>query len=135
MLLKVNPNPSRKELRQFGVTLIVGFALLAGLLYWRGKVHFAYILGGVGILAGLLSIVTERPAKVIYKGWMTWGSFMGTVVTRIVLTFLFFVVISPVALFFRCIGRDALRLRKGTKDSYWQDLPKITDKSYYRRLF
>jgi hypothetical protein len=38
-----------------------------------------------------------------------------------VLAVLYFAVLTPVALVLRALGRDALRLRRPTADSYWLD--------------
>ena len=44
---------------------------------------------------------------------------MGRVVSPLVLGILFFIVITPVAIFMRCFGRDELRLNKRNVTSYW----------------
>ncbi|SRR5258706_8006770 len=136
MLMKINKNPSHKELRQFGWTLIIGFGILGTLFFWRGKLDGAYGLWGIGGSLGILSLFVPFAAKSLYRLWMGWAFIMGTVVTRVILALLFFVVITPVALLFRLFGRDALRLKKDpTASSYWTDHRKMTDKSYYQRLF
>jgi hypothetical protein len=136
MLMQVNKNPSPKELRQFGWTLVIGFGLLGGALYWRGKHHGAFGLWGIGVPLGFLAVLVPPAAKGLYKVWMGWAVIMGTVVTRVLLTLLFFGVITPVAFLFRCFGRDPLRLKRNLSASgYWGEHRKITDRSYYQRLF
>jgi len=44
---------------------------------------------------------------------------MGRVVSPLVLGILFFILITPVALFMRLIGRDALRIKKQQVNTYW----------------
>ena len=136
MLMKINKNPSPKELRQFGWTLIIGFAVLGGLFFWRHKIHGAYGLWGIGISLGIVSLLSQAIARVLYRIWMGWAFVMGTIVTRVILTGLFFGILTPVALLFRLFGRDILHLKRdATAGSYWSDHRKISDKSYYQRLF
>jgi hypothetical protein len=136
MRLKVNKNPSPKELKQFGWTLIIGFAILGGLLYWRHRVDGALGMWGIGIPLGVLSLLTPAAARLLYRLWMSWAVIMGGVMTKIILTLLFYVVLTPVAILFRCFGRDALGLKRDAAiSSYWTEHRKITDRNYYKRLF
>jgi len=136
MLLKINNSPSSKELRQFGYTLLIGFELLGGFVYWRGKIHLALGFWVAGVLLGTFAILIPSSAKGLYKIWMGWALIMGTIVTRTILAVIFFGVITPVAILFRLVGRDALKLKKGIGVStYWSNLYKISDRSYYNRLF
>jgi hypothetical protein len=136
MLLKINKNPSPKELSQFGWTLVIGFALLGGAFFWKGKLHTADGLWGVGGTLGILAIFVPQVAKPLYKLWMGWAWIMGNVVSRAILGLLFFGVLTPVAILFRCLRRDALRLKRDpAARSYWTDHPKISNRTYYQRLF
>ena len=55
------------------------------------------------------------------KLWMLFGFMLGKIISPIVLGLLFFLVISPVALFCKMFGRDELRLKGSTANSYWVD--------------
>jgi hypothetical protein len=46
---------------------------------------------------------------------------LGKIVSPIVLGFIFFIIITPVAIVTKLAGRDALKLRKQNVDSYWVD--------------
>jgi hypothetical protein len=136
MLTRINKNPSDKELRQFAWTLLIGFGLLGGILFWKGKRAEAHGVWILGFSMGLLSLVMRTVAKRLYRLWMTWAYGMGIITSHIVMTIVFFLVITPVALVFRLMGKDTLRLKKQSDSStYWLDHPKITDRSYYQRLF
>ena len=132
----MNKNPSLRELRQFGWTLIIGFCLLGAVFFWRGKMNTAYGFWSIAPPLGIVVLLIPSAAKQLYKLWMGWAYIMGTVVTRVILTLLFFGVITPVAIFFRCIGRDLLRLKRDPNiESYWSEHCKIVGRSYYKRLF
>jgi len=136
MLLRINKNPSRNELRQLAWSLLIGFGVLGVIALWRHRPTLAYRLWGTGGILGTASLVSTQTSRIIYRLWMGWAVVMGTVMTQIILACLFFVVITPIAILFRCFGRDPLRLKKSSIDeSYWTDHPKITDRSYYQRLF
>jgi len=50
---------------------------------------------------------------------MALGHLLGRIVSPIVLGLIFFVLITPVALFGRVAGRDPLRLKPRAISSYW----------------
>ena len=61
-----------------------------------------------------------RPAAVI---WFSFSHLLGTVVSTVVLTTIFFVVVTPVALVRKALGADSLKLRafKAARTSVMQE--------------
>ncbi|MCH8291222.1 hypothetical protein IH992_09005 [Candidatus Poribacteria bacterium] len=115
------PEQKRKELRKFGL-LVGGILALIGLLFlWRGRHEIARIvlwsIGGFLIVFGAIAPIVLKP---IYVAWMKFAFVLGWVNSRILLSIIFFVFFTPMALIQRVFGRDALhrRMEKGT-NSYW----------------
>ncbi len=113
--LKTGP----RELRKFG--LLVGGVLTAlGLFMWaRSKGHYPYFLvPGLALLA--LGLLAPRVLKPVYLAWMALALALGFVVSHVILTLFFFLVIAPIGLVARGLGRDFLRLRIDRQAStYW----------------
>jgi len=106
-------------LREFGLTVGIAFGVLAALLFWRGRSHYVYFayLGAGFILAGLIVPGILRPVR---KGWMTAAAGMGWVMTRVILTVLFFAVFTPIGLIARLAGKRFLHLAVDpSAESYW----------------
>ncbi len=130
------------DLRKFSLTVGIAFVVLWAVFafvlpYLFGKGGSLPILWQIG--AGLAALGTLAPplVKPLYYAWMTMALALGYVMTRVLLTIFFFVVLTPVALVFRLIGRDALH-RKLDRDaqSYW--IPKqylIEDRSRFEKFF
>lgn len=109
----------RKSLREFGLTIGIAFGILAGLLYWREKGHYVYFVpvSAVLIMLGLIVPVALRPIR---KGWMTAAAGIGWVMTRVILTILFFGVFTPLGLIARLAGKRFLEVDvNGSARSYW----------------
>ncbi|MFH1619306.1 MAG: SxtJ family membrane protein, partial [bacterium] len=109
----------KKDLRQFGITVGIGMAVLGSLFWWRGKDFYSYFLG---ISAALLFLGLTAP-KILnpfQKVWMSMAVLMGWVMTRIILTVFFYLVITPIGLLLRMFGKDILnrKIDKGAQ-SYW----------------
>jgi len=113
---------TNKELRKFGLTLAVAFALFGFLFLWRGKPAAPYLLGisGFFLVFGLLFPRILGPIEWL---WMKVAHAMGYVVTRVLLSITFYLVITPLALAMRLLGKDLLKLRFDPgMESYWLDV-------------
>lgn len=113
--LKVTP----KSLREFG--LLVGgiFIVLGGFSFWRGHgpALIFIILGVCLVVPGFFFPgILRRP----YMAWMTLAFMMGWVMTRVILTILFFLTMFPISLLAKFRGHAFLDLdMKKRRDSYW----------------
>ena len=118
-----NIKSGRKELREFGITIGVVLVLLAGIALWRGKASFPYLVicGIVFIVSGLAFPAILKPLQ---KAWMAFAAVMGFVMSRLILTILFFGILTPIALAMKLFGKDLLdeRIVKA-EPSYWHERP------------
>src|SRR5947199_67572 len=110
---------SDRDLRKFGL-LIGGVFAAVGILFWaRGKAHFMFFLTP-GALLLMLGFAFPRGLKQIYLVWMTLAIVMGFVVSHILLTVFFFLVITPIGLAARLFRKDFLSLKQEPKaTTYW----------------
>ncbi len=126
----------KSDLRKFS-WLVGGILLLAGLFLWYRGVSWYPALLWIG--GPLVAVGTAVPlaVKPFYYAWMSLAVVLGFVMTRVILTLFFFLVLTPVGLFFRLVGRDPLH-RKPDPDasSYWieKEYP-IADRSRYEKFF
>ena len=116
---------SRKDLKNFGFT--IGFILLiiGVFLFVREKGLFVYLfsIGSILIILGGIVPVLLKP---FYKVWMTFAVIIGWIMTRIILSILFFSIITIIGLFTRLLGKDFLNLNSKNNKSYWN----IRNKEY-----
>lgn len=135
-MVHINWNPSRKDIRKFGVVFLIGFGFIGGVLAWRGLTQTAAWIGGIAGTIGALAVIAPSVAKPFYTVWMGLAFVMGTIVSSVVLTIIFFGILTPSGFLMRLAGRDPLRLKKTSFKSgtYWIDHPPLTKESY-ERLF
>jgi uncharacterized membrane protein len=127
---------SRRALRNFGVVVGGVFVVIATVIAWRrgwsleGLPLVFGVPGGLLVVAGL---VVPSGLRRIYLGWMTLAVVMGYVMTRLILSVVFFLLMVPIGLALRLAGKDLLRLRrKPAGESYW--LPRSEDAPLAERL-
>ncbi len=117
----------RKALRAFGRT--VGLVLLGIALFiaWRAGWSLtgaARWLGGIGFVLLAFGLVLPAWLKYPYRVWMGLALVLGFVMSHVVLSLVYFLVVTPIGLIFRLRGKDLLdrRLEPGAA-SYWK--PKV----------
>ena len=146
----VNKNPDRAELNKFSWAMLIGFGVLgaavwalpwikgggAGALAWsgaRGQIG-ALCLWAAGLMLLVLSRGPESLAKPIYVGWMSVATWIGLIVSTVLLTVLFFVLLPVFSLVVR--AGDPLRKKLTAGGTYWEDCkPHDHTLEELRRLF
>ena len=127
--------PGRKDLRNLGLLFGAAAALAAGVLYWQEKGAWPWLLG-LGLLMALWGLAWPRGLRPLHKIWMGLAFTLGYIVSRLLLTALFYLVLSPIGLVLRIMGRDLLDIKHGGRESYWQERPeekydpRTTEKMY-----
>jgi len=121
-LMEIEWHPSGRQLRVFGISGLVASILAALIL------HFAWGVGGVWpwivVAAGagifLCSLISQAATRLLYVGLTLVAMPIGFVVSYILLGAFYFLLLTPIALFFRLIGRDSLRRKyEPQAESYW----------------
>lgn len=111
---------STKKLREFGFVVGGVFSGLGLLLLWRGKGHFVYFLWP-GLALVVLGTVFPALLKPLQKVWMAVAILMGWVMTRLLLSVLFYLAITPIALILKLTGKDILDIKLApAQSSYWK---------------
>ena len=108
-----------RDLRRFGLLVGGVFALLA-LWFWYRERHFWWwcLIPAVPLL--LLGAIHPKSLRVVYLGWMSLALVLGLVVSTILLTLFFYLVITPMGLVARLVGKDFLSLKLNpAESSYW----------------
>ena len=109
----------RRGLREFGLTTGAIVAVLFGLFFpWlleRPIPRWPWVLAGALILWALAAPATLRP---VYRGWMQIGLLLSKVTTPLIMGVVFFLVVTPMGLIRRLIGKDAMERRFNGAASY-----------------
>jgi hypothetical protein len=110
----------KTKMREFGLTVGIAFGVLAALLFWRGKSNYIY-LAVIAVIFILTGLVVPRILKPVNKVWMAFAMALGWVMTRVILTVLFFAVFTPIGLIARFLARKQFLDLKmdDTRESYW----------------
>ena len=111
---------SNKDIRSFGITIGIILFIISATLFYYDKSSYQIIsyIGGGFIALGIIIPILLKP---IYILWMTFAVILGWVMTRVVLSLVFYLIITPIALITRLIGKDFLTLKSKKLESYWNN--------------
>jgi len=121
-LMQIEWHPTGRQLRVFGVSGLLA-SLAAALILcflWGVAIVWAILVLGAGAALFLCSLISPRLARLLYVGLALVGMPIGFVVSLILLAAFYFLLLTPLALVFRLIGRDSLHRRfEANVTSYW----------------
>jgi len=106
-------------------TGVMGVAanLVLAWLCWQGRVPGWISLAAVAVAIAAVVVAALRPVwfRGFYRGGMTVSFQVGQVIGRVLLTLLFFLLVTPMGLLLRLSGKDLLQLkRQPGKTTFWQ---------------
>ena len=114
-----NIKSEKSDFRKFGLSVGSVLIIIAGLLYWKEKESFEILLT-IGSILFVLGIAIPVVLKPFYWAWMILASILGWIMTRVILSLLFYAVITPIGLLSRLFGNQFVELKwDKSKDSYW----------------
>jgi len=127
----------RKQVRTFGIGLLVVLLIIAGLQIYWGRIGPGAGLFVVGLVILLLLIFAPAGLVPLYKLMRLISRGIGLVMTPIVLGFLFYLVFTPIGILFRLVRKDILDRRFNVDaDSYWETQKSISDSLHrYERQY
>ena len=114
-----NIKSEKSDLRKFGIIIGVILLVIAGFLFWKEKESFQILLT-FGVTLCILGIVIPFILKPIYWVWMIFATILGWIMTRVILSLLFYLIFTPIGFIGKLFGKQFIELKwKQSKDSYW----------------
>ena len=130
-----NIKTSNKDIRSFGITIGIILFIISAVLFYYDKSSYQIIayIGGGFISLGLIIPILLKP---IYILWMTFAVILGWVMTRVILSMVFYFIMTPIGLITRLVGEDFLDLKKLNSNSYWnkRDSSKELSQDYEKQF-
>ena len=115
----VQPDSRLRVLRRFGFVMAAASGVLAALLLWKQRPAGPYLLALAAGFA-LLGAAAPRVLDPVETAWMKLAGWLSVVMTYVVLTLAFFLVVTPLGLLRRLFGADSLHLKLDrSAATYW----------------
>jgi hypothetical protein len=126
----------KKEIQKFSRVVGIAFVLL-GILLWivSGRIHqIPFIIGVALIVIGFVIPIALFP---LHKFWMGLSIILGFISTRVILTIIYYLILTPIAVVGRLFGKDFIDEKiDRTKKSYWikKDIQELNNENIKRQF-
>ncbi len=105
--------------RNFGITFFVVFLILY-LLFRNNVFYIDLFLISFSLIFLLLGILNSSLLTGINRIWYKFGLLLGAIVSPIIMTLIFFIVVTPIGLVMQILSKNYLDIKKDKKkNSYW----------------
>jgi hypothetical protein len=118
--------------RNFGIVFFFVFLLIAlyplinnqDIRLWSLTISIVFLI---------LGIFDSKILNPLNKLWFKIGIFLGKIVSPLIMGIIFFLVVTPIGLLMRLMGKDLLNLKYNHNKSYWivKDGPKSKMKNQF----
>jgi len=104
--------------RSFGIVFFVVFLLISvwPLLDEQSLRIWSLIVSIIFLILGLINSRLLTPLNLV---WIKFGELLGRIISPIVMGVIYFVIMTPIGLFMRLIGKDLLKIKPSKNNSYW----------------
>lgn len=127
---------SEKSVKKTGITVGIVLIVISFILWWIGKSSFVYfsLAGGIFIILSYIAIPMLKP---FHKLWIGLSIVLGFVMSRVILTILFYFVVTPIGLLAKLVGKKFMPLGfDKNAATYWEKREKtVKTKIDYERQF
>lgn len=83
---------------------------------------WAFIIAGLFLI---ISIIAPYSLKLFYINWIKFGNFIGKIISTIVLSIVFFLLVTPIGFLLKIFGKDLLQTKYlKSSQTYWLDRAK-----------
>ncbi len=116
---RISAGLSSGELRRFGFTIAIPLALLAAVGAWRGHTLVPTVFVGLAVALGGFALLAPGLLGPVHKVWMGMALALGWFNTRLLLSVMYFLTMTPIGVLMRVAGRDPMNRRLRDRQSYW----------------
>ena len=104
--------------KSFGIVFAAVFSLIALWPLIKGNEIrlWSLIISIIFLTLGLLNSKILTPLN---KLWFKFGIFLGNFIAPIVMSIIFFLVVTPTGIIMKLLGKDLIKLKKNNEKSYW----------------
>ena len=113
--------------RSFGFVFFIVFLIIATYpLVNNGELKIWSL--SISLLFLILGLLNSKILTPLNKTWFKFGILLGSFVSPIVMSIVFFAIVTPTSLIMKVLGKNLLNLKRNNKKTYWIERSEIKSK-------
>ncbi|AWT60598.1 MAG: hypothetical protein DF168_01813 [Candidatus Moanabacter tarae] len=136
-LIRINRNPSRKDLILFGFLWIIFFGAFGTLFFYKWhSIYLGLTLWFLAIITPITGLLLPSFMRLVYIGMAYATSPIGFILSYVILALVYYLVVTPIGLAMRIARYDPMKKRFASEaESYWiKREPRTSIKRYFRQF-
>ena len=118
--------------RSFGIVFFIVFLVIAFYpLTYSGELRVWSVM--ISLIFLFLGLLNSKILTPLNKLWFKFGIFLSKIISPLIMGIIFFLVVTPIGLLMRLLGKDVLNLKYNNNKSYW--IEKTGQKSKMKNQF
>ena len=106
--------------RKFGYFFTSIFLIVTAYFGYIQAVYLCIIFACTSVVFLIITIVSPEYLKYLNISWMYIGYVIGSIISPLILGFIFYFIFSPISIFLKLAGRDELEINDIYKESSWK---------------
>lgn len=116
---------NKKRIRDFGLVMLVVLSfIIPAFLSWRNDWEIStvsWMLFTIGVVLFLFSLVRPLLLTPVYKAWMGLAIILGLFMTKVIISLVFYLIMTPIGIGRRLLVKDPLGIQQNKQiESYWE---------------
>ena len=118
---------NQSSVKSFGILFFIVFLLISfwPLINSQSIRIWPLPIALIFLLLGLLKSKILIPLNNV---WIKLGEILGLIIAPLVMCIIYFIIVTPIGLLMRMLGKDLLNLKFNSKKSYWIEKDSIKSK-------
>tara|TARA_B100000965_G_scaffold401579_1_gene425747 strand:+ start:47 stop:436 length:390 start_codon:yes stop_codon:yes gene_type:complete len=118
--------------RSFGIVFFIVFLIIS---FWpiKNGENFNFWFFALSLIFLILGIFNSKLLGPLNLIWFKFGIFLGSIISPIVMSIIFFFVVTPISVLLKIFNKDVLNLKKNKNNTYW--IEKTGPKSKMKNQF
>jgi hypothetical protein len=104
--------------KSFGILFCIVFLIISFWPIYNGETLRIWPLP-ISLIFLILALLNSNLLTPLNSIWIKFGELLGRIVAPIIMAIIYFIIITPIGLFMRLIGKDLLKLKFSKNKSYW----------------
>ena len=104
--------------RSFGIIFFIVFLLISVWPIMDGQAFRVWSLV-ISLIFLILGILNSKILTPFNLAWIKLGEILGRFIAPVVMAVIYFLIVTPIGLFMRIIGKDLLNIKFSQNSSYW----------------
>ena len=112
--------------KSFGYLFFGIFLAFAIWVYVKNQ-NLNYWLIGTSTVFLVLTLIKSKLLDVLNDLWIKFGELLGKIIAPIVMSIVFFLIVTPIGLILKIVKKDLLKLKFNNDKSYWIEKSKTIE--------